>query len=73
MTHQVQLSPLGIGAESEERTQQKGCCIAEDETGDWIWRSRGRGEDGEDLGLAHLFTSSEWPLLIYFFKIIFRK
>lgn len=33
VTHQVQLSPLGIGAENEERPQQKVCCRPGDETG----------------------------------------
>lgn len=39
------VSPLGMGAESTERPWQKVCFRAEDETGDWIWKIRGKGED----------------------------
>lgn len=39
------VSVLEMGAESEEKAQQKACYRAGGETGGWIWRSVGRGED----------------------------
>lgn len=52
-------NPLGMEAESAERSQQKACYKTGDDAGDWIWRDRGRGED---LQLVFLLPLTEWPV-----------
>ena len=56
MYYQYLLSPLGLGAESEERSQPKVCYRSGDETGGWTWRNGGRGGGLES---AYLFPWSE--------------
>ena len=53
MFHQDPLSPLGMGAESEERPQQKSCYRPGDETGRLGMEERRKSED---LKLAYLFA-----------------
>lgn len=55
--------PMEMGAE-KRRPQQVVCCRAESETGDWIWR---RGGSGEDLQLACLLP---WPELLVYLLLI---